>query len=133
QFGDGRVGHNGSVAGNIVNKAALAYDPNGGQVYAGTITGSGSLIKIGTGTLTLANNNAYSGPTVIIGGTLKMQPSPGIPAGAVAAYTFADGLTATDVSGNGNNGTLNVNPTFVQGQGPGTNPNTYSVSLNGST
>jgi fibronectin-binding autotransporter adhesin len=130
QLGDGTSGHDGSVAGNVVNNAAVIYNLNGSQVYAGQITGNGSLIKSGNGTLILNNNSSYSGPTLVIGGTLKMQPNPSVPAGAVAAYTFADGATATDVTGNGNNGTLINAPGFVDGPaGPGS----YAVSLDGAT
>jgi len=130
QLGDGTAGHDGSVAGNIVNNSALAYNLSGNQVYSGQITGNGSLVKTGNGMLTLNNGSSYSGPTVITAGTLRLQPQPGIPAGAVLAYTFADGATATDSSGNGNNGTLINSPTFVQGPG---GPSSWAVSLDGSS
>ncbi|MFT8166704.1 autotransporter-associated beta strand repeat-containing protein, partial [Salmonella enterica] len=35
-----------------------------------TLSGSGSLVKTGTGELTLSGENSYSGGTTIIGGTL---------------------------------------------------------------
>jgi autotransporter-associated beta strand protein len=73
QMGDGTAGHDGSVAGSIVNNAALVYNLNGNQTYSGLINGSGSLTKTGNGTLTLAAPGAYSGPTVISGGVLKLQ------------------------------------------------------------
>ncbi|MGA2259080.1 MAG: autotransporter-associated beta strand repeat-containing protein, partial [Thermoguttaceae bacterium] len=130
QLGDGTPGHDGSIAGNIANNASLVYNLSGNKLYAGVINGSGSLTKTGSGTLTLSGANNYSGATLVIGGTLKMQPAPFVPAGAVAAYTFADGATATDISGNGNNGTLNNSPTFVQGPG---GPSSYAVSLDGAS
>jgi len=130
QLGDGTAGHDGSVAGNIVNNAALVYNLSGNQVYSGQISGNGSLTKTGNGTLTLNNGSSYSGPTVIAAGTLRMQPLPGIPAGSVVAFTFADGATATDMSGNGNNGALNNAPAFVAGP---SGPNSYGVSLDGAT
>jgi fibronectin-binding autotransporter adhesin len=46
------------------------FDQGFDGVYAGSITGSGSLIKSGTGVLTLGGTNAYSGGTLINAGGL---------------------------------------------------------------
>ena len=104
QLGDGTAGHDGiALTGNIVNNAALVYNLNGNQSYSGTINGSGSVTKTGTGTLTLGADSAYSGPTVISGGTLKLS-SPRLPAGTVAYYAFNNpNNLGQDSSGNGNN------------------------------
>jgi fibronectin-binding autotransporter adhesin len=40
--------------------------------FAGPISGPGGLTKVGTGTLTLASDNSYSGTTTISGGTLQV-------------------------------------------------------------
>ena len=40
--------------------------------YSGVLSGSGSLAKIGAGTLTLTNANTYAGTTRITGGTLRL-------------------------------------------------------------
>ncbi|HRZ86289.1 MAG TPA: autotransporter-associated beta strand repeat-containing protein [bacterium] len=45
---------------------------NQSTTYAGAISGLGSLVKNGTGTMTLSGYNAYEGPTMINAGTLKM-------------------------------------------------------------
>ena len=48
---------------------------NASTTFGGVLTNSGSLIKIGTGTLTLLSN-AYSGNTTVSGGTLSLaQPT----------------------------------------------------------
>ncbi|MFG1395280.1 autotransporter-associated beta strand repeat-containing protein, partial [Xanthobacter agilis] len=42
-------------------------------VYAGTISGAGSLTKEGEGTLTLTGTNTYTGGTVLGAGTLSVS------------------------------------------------------------
>src|SRR5208283_4779808 len=76
QLGDGTSGHDGSIAGNIVNNAALVYNLYGSQTYSGTIDGAGSLTKTGNGILTLARAQNYGGATIVNGGTLQLQPVP---------------------------------------------------------
>jgi autotransporter-associated beta strand protein len=43
---------------------------NTATAYAGTISGTGSLTKVGTGTFTLSAAQAYTGPTLVSAGTL---------------------------------------------------------------
>jgi autotransporter-associated beta strand protein len=73
QLGDG-VANNGSVPGNISNNAALVFANPAAQTFSGTISGSGSLVKIGSGPLSLTATQAYSGPTVISAGTVRLGP-----------------------------------------------------------
>ncbi len=49
-----------------------------------TLSGSGSLVKTGTGELTLSGGNDYSGGTTIIGGTLTADHADSLGTGAVA-------------------------------------------------
>ena len=46
---------------------------NTSTTFTGSISGSGGLTKIGSGTLTLSGNNSYSGGTAINGGTLAVS------------------------------------------------------------
>ena len=122
---------------NDVTPAGIILNPNAGGVY--TLAGSGgalnlsaptvitanadaaisagikggSLVKNGSGTLTLSSANTYSGATTISGGTLKLAGgvAPGSPA---AYYTFNGNLT--DSSGNGHTGTGVGSPTFTSGK-----------------
>ena len=48
QIGNG--GTTGSIAGNVINNAVLAFNRSDSLSYAGIISGSGSLTKLGTGT-----------------------------------------------------------------------------------
>src|SRR5262249_20295320 len=52
----GNAGTTGSVTGNIANNAALTFNRSNALTYAGAISGTGSVTKSGTGTLTLTGN-----------------------------------------------------------------------------
>jgi autotransporter-associated beta strand protein len=55
------------------NSFALSIGKNGQSTeYSGDLSGSGSIKKIGTGTLTLSGALSYSGTTTIDGGTLSI-------------------------------------------------------------
>ncbi|MFC6280343.1 MULTISPECIES: autotransporter domain-containing protein [Polaromonas] len=65
------AGDSTSLQGNITNNAAVNFDQAFNGVYAGTISGSGSFTKSGTGVLTLSGANVYSGGTTVLAGTLQ--------------------------------------------------------------
>ncbi len=44
---------------------------NSGAVFSGALTGAGSLVKTGSGTVTLAGANSYTGGTTVSGGALQ--------------------------------------------------------------
>jgi len=48
---------------------------NASTTYSGALSGTGSLIKIGTGTLTLSGTNNYSGDTTVSAGELELAQS----------------------------------------------------------
>ncbi|MFZ0435497.1 MAG: autotransporter-associated beta strand repeat-containing protein, partial [Chthoniobacterales bacterium] len=65
----------GSLAGNgsvMIGGATLSVgDGNSGSTFAGVISGSnGSLVKLGTGTMTLSGANTYTGGTTVEAGVL---------------------------------------------------------------
>jgi fibronectin-binding autotransporter adhesin len=72
--GDGRLSA-GSIAGAgnyVLGAVELTVGSNNlSTEVSGGISGSGSLVKTGTGTLTLAGATAYTGGTTIAGGTLQ--------------------------------------------------------------
>lgn len=59
-----------SLQGDFINDATLAFDQNTSGTFAGEIGGSGQLIKLGTGNVTLTGANTYNGGTTISAGTL---------------------------------------------------------------
>ena len=71
QLGNGTT-KNGSVAGDILNNSTLVFANPALQVYTGAISGGGSLIKNGPGTLQLTATHTYTGPTVINAGTVQL-------------------------------------------------------------
>ncbi|MFT8957900.1 MAG: autotransporter-associated beta strand repeat-containing protein, partial [Gluconobacter oxydans] len=83
----------------------LAQDTDGATADA--ISGTGSLIKTGRGTLTLAAASSYTGGTAIQSGTVEVTDAGALGTGAVqddAALTLAlasDGTVANAISGTG--------------------------------
>ena len=80
-----------SGTGNVTlgNQAATVLsvgNDNSNTSFSGNISGSGGLTKQGAGTLLLTNSQAYGGPTVIQGGTLKLQ-GPALAAVSTVAFT----------------------------------------------
>ncbi|HZX82672.1 MAG TPA: autotransporter-associated beta strand repeat-containing protein, partial [Reyranella sp.] len=64
-------GNTQSLQRNILNNATVAFDQTANGTYAGRMSGSGSLIKSGAGTLVLTDFNTYSGGTTVSAGTLQ--------------------------------------------------------------
>lgn len=68
------VSNNGWFSGTAPNydRFAASFGFSGDdQAFAGTLTGAGSLIKDGAGTLKLTGSNAYTGATTVNAGTLE--------------------------------------------------------------
>jgi len=118
--------------------------------FTGDISGGGGLTKQGSGVMTLAGNNAYTGPTLITAGTLR-QVSPGSlsassPVTLSAATTFENSGTSTIGPLNGpvgsivslTGGTLTVNTAVaaqfdgnISGSGAFTKAGVGTLTLNG--
>ena len=73
------------------------------QAFAGTLTGAGSLIKDGAGTLKLTGSNAYTGATTVNAGTLEANRNS---IQATSGLSIASGATFIV-----NAGTKDANPT----------------------
>ena len=88
QQGTLQVGNGGTTGtigsfGDITNNGALLFNRSNNQVVTARIGGSGSLTQMGTGTLTLANVNSYTGGTTVSAGTLVSRSSASLGSGAV--------------------------------------------------
>ncbi|ANA32060.1 hypothetical protein R82526_01767 [Ralstonia mannitolilytica] len=69
------VAHLSGVAGSrvVLNGSALTLADDSSQAFGGSLSGNGSLIKQGTGTLTLNGvSSSFSGSTTVAGGTLAV-------------------------------------------------------------
>src|SRR5581483_10399046 len=66
-------GNSASLQGNILNNSAVVFDQAFNGSYAGILSGSGTLTKQNSGTLTLSGTNTYTGNTFITGGTLAIS------------------------------------------------------------
>jgi len=75
QLGNG--GPAGSVSNTvgIVDNANLVFDNNNTVSYSNLISGYGSLVQFGSGTLILPNIETYSGSTTVSNGTLEVNGS----------------------------------------------------------
>ena len=103
--GGGLVLGNGGTTGSIMGNVSLAAGTNlrffrsNSVTYGDVITGSGSVIQSGTGTLILTGNNTYTGGTTVNGGTLNVGSADGNMAGGLS------GTSQVTLAG----GTLNLN------------------------
>ncbi len=98
----GSGGASGSVAGDIVNNAALVFDRSDPSTFSGAISGAGSVAMVGPGTLTLTGSNSYTGGTNLDGGVLAVGSPDAI--GTSGTISFGGGtlqlpsINATDYS-----------------------------------
>ncbi|MCX7513819.1 autotransporter-associated beta strand repeat-containing protein [Frateuria hangzhouensis] len=64
-------GDSASLQGDITNHATVDFDQSADGTYDGDMTGTGGLLKNGSGTLVLSGDNSYSGGTTVNDGTLR--------------------------------------------------------------
>ncbi|MFP5844489.1 fibronectin-binding autotransporter adhesin ShdA [Salmonella sp. 741265052_HSA] len=87
--------------GTIANSGVLQV---GEGELENTLSGSGSLVKTGTGELTLSGDNTYSGGTTITGGTLRADHADSLGTGAIAnsgVLQVGEGELENTLSGSG--------------------------------
>ena len=102
----------GSIAGDIVDNATLVFNRSDALTYAGAISGSGAVTKLGDGVLSLTGSNSYSGATTVSAGELKVNGSTGTGAMTIASAAF---LSGTGTIG----GATTISGTHMPGNSPG--------------
>ncbi len=93
QIGNGGTSGSLATTSAITNNSSLAFnrsdDITQGTHFSANITGSGTLIKNGTGNLTIGVANSYTGGTVINAGTLQIRNASAL--GTSGAISFGGG------------------------------------------
>jgi rhamnogalacturonan endolyase len=118
------------AAGNISLKAADAVDSPHNITLGGTIAGAGGFTKIGTGRLTLAGSNTFSGGVALNAGVLDVDGS----LGAGADFAVNSGGTLTGDGAINRNVSLNNGGTLQPGSSsPGSTLTASSLTWNGSS
>ena len=116
QIGNG--GTTGSVPGNIVNNAALAFNRSDAVTYGDVISGTGSLTQAGSGVLTLTGVNTFTGGTTVSAGGLAVNGS------------LASGVNVLGGSTLGGTGTIGGNVTVGGAISPGNSIGTINITGN---
>src|SRR6185503_7022820 len=91
EAGTVQIGNNsaqGNLSGSISNNGALVYNRTDNLTVANSISGPGSLAHAGSGILTVAGDNTFSGPGSVSQSTLR----------AGSSSAFGDGTGATTVA-----------------------------------
>ncbi|WP_265923282.1 autotransporter outer membrane beta-barrel domain-containing protein [Cupriavidus nantongensis] len=122
QLGNG--GTSGSIAGDVVNNGTLAFNRSDNTIFAGAISGNGSVAQAGPGTTALTGTNTYSGATAVQAGTLLVN---GNQAAATGLTTVQSGATL------GGTGTLGGAVNIASGGtlSPGDNVAVGALTVNG--
>lgn len=79
-----QLGNNGasgsiSASSSVVNDGTLTINRSDTSIFSNSISGSGSFVKAGSGTLTLNGTNTYTGGTALRSGTLSLTGGNAIP------------------------------------------------------
>ncbi len=68
----GAGGTSGGIVGDVADNGVLAFNRSDTATFAGTISGTGAVNQLGSGTTILTADNTYTGPTTIGAGTLQL-------------------------------------------------------------
>ncbi|WP_028389486.1 autotransporter domain-containing protein [Legionella fairfieldensis] len=114
QLGNG--GTSGSIQGNIVNNASLVFNRADSLIYGGVISGGGTLVQSGPGSLALnGNSSGFTGTTSVTNGILAINNA----LGGNLTVGSSGILTGTGIAGSAGS-TATINGRIQPGAGIGT-------------
>ena len=101
QIGNGSTTGSLASPAEVANAGTLVFNRSDALAFANVISGTGSIIQIGTGTTTLSGGNTYTGNTTVIAGTLEtttpfLANSADVLIGANAVLKLSLGVGASD-------------------------------------
>ena len=106
QIGDG--GASGTLGtGSVANNATLVINRNNAYALSNAISGSGSLVHVGTGTVTLSGANTYTGGTTVNAGRLatagneRLADTGAVTVNSNATFAIGGNETVGSLAGNG--------------------------------
>lgn len=106
----------------IANAGLIRFEHTGALAFAVPISGTGSLIKAGSGVLTLGGTSTYSGATTVSAGTLVVD-------GSIAGSAVGVGANGR-LMGTGTLGSLTLSGTLAPGNSIGTLTAAGNVTIN---
>ena len=124
-----QIGDNGTTGmlgtNNVVNNAVLDFNRADNLTDSGVISGTGTVVQDGDGTVTFTKNHTYSGPTLINSGTLALNGGGSfsnssvinIAIGATLDVSAHTGGSLTLTSGKTLTGNGSVNGNFIVASG----------------
>lgn len=123
--GSGTLG-GGAYSGNLDDNGTFQYSSSASQTLSGSASGSGGVIVDGPGTLTL-NVNGYTGPTVVRGGVLALNPGT-VGYGSFGNLTVSNGALTVNT---GNGGSIGVSSLTLSSNAVVNLNYTFSTSVPG--
>jgi autotransporter-associated beta strand protein len=132
QVGNGGSTGNLGNSSSVINNASLVFNRSDSSLTAGNpISGSGSVTKIGAGTVTLSGNNSYTGVTIVNAGTLQLGAGGGTYSNNASDFVINNGSTLAFGGGRFdlNNQSTGGQRTITFGAGGGNTLDTRAVSV----
>lgn len=96
------AGNASAIRGNLLNNGTVVFEEAAGASYAGQLTGTGSLVKIGAGKLQLlGDSQAFAGQTQVEAGTLRVADALGGSVSVTGGRLQIDGLLRGNAAASG--------------------------------
>ncbi|MBR6435152.1 MAG: autotransporter-associated beta strand repeat-containing protein, partial [Thermoguttaceae bacterium] len=104
-------------SGAVENNGTLEFAHESEQTFSNAISGTGDVVKSGSGTLTISNNNySYTGETTVSGGTLLVTSAGSLSTSKVTVASTSGAIFQTGADLNGVEFELGQGGTFVIGE-----------------